>query len=106
MTLKELEQAAASAEPMADQLNAAEQLAYLSMRLLYVQHALRKLDTEQARIEKTRIIKEFEINQLRLKCWETAIERERKLSFLTPELKNSGCELCRKYFRILSGLKE
>ena len=46
MTLKELEQAAASAEPMADQLNAAEQLAYLSMRLLYVQHAPGKLDTE------------------------------------------------------------
>lgn len=106
MSLSDIEKAAAATGPMPDELNGVEQLLFQSLRLMYIQHALGRLDVEQARIEKTRIIKEFEINQLRLKCWETAMEKERKLSFLTPELKKSGCELCRKYFRILSGLKE
>ena len=103
MLLKDIELAAGRGDIMPEELNAAEQLAFLSMRMLYIQHALGKLEIEQARIEKTRIIKEYEVNMLKLKCWEEAKTRERKLSVLTPLLKDSGCELCRKYTSVISG---
>ena len=103
MQLKEIELIAGRNEPMPDELNSAEQLLFLSLRMLYIQHALGKLTVEQARTEKTRIIKEYETNALKLKCWEEAKERERKLAFLTPLLKDSGCELCRKYTAVMNG---
>lgn len=103
MSLSEIEKAAATAGPMPDLLNGAEQLLFQSLRLMYIQHALGKLDVEQARIEKTKLIKEFEINTLKLRSWEEAHQRINKLSVVTPELKKSGCELCRKYTAILSG---
>ena len=70
---------------------------------MYIQHGLGKLPTEQARVEKTRILKEYETNILKLRCWDEAKERERKLSVLTPQLKNSGCELCRKFTAVMNG---
>lgn len=103
MLLKDIELTAGRNEPMPEGLNAAEQLLYLSLRMLYIQHALGKLDIEQARKEKTRIIKEYETNALMFKCWEESKARERKLSVLTPLLKDSGCELCRKYAAVLNG---
>lgn len=103
MSLIEIEKAAAAAGPMPDELNGAEQLLFQALRLMYIQHALGKLNVEQARIEKTRIIKEYEVNTLKLRSWEEAHQRINKLSVVTPELKKSGCELCRKYTAILSG---
>ena len=103
MLLKDIELTAGRNEPMPEELDGAKQLLFLSLRMLYIQHALGKLSIEQARIEKTRIIKEYETNALKLKCWEEAMTKERKLSVLTPLLKESGCELCRKYTAVLSG---
>lgn len=103
MSLSEIEKAAATAGPMPDELNGAEQLLFQALRLMYIQHALGKLDVEQARIEKTKLIKEYEVNTLKLRSWEEAHKRISKLSIVTPELKESGCELCKKYTAILSG---
>lgn len=105
MTIRELEKMAAAQSPMAEGLNAAEQLAFLSMRILYIQHALGKLTIEQAKQEKTRIIKEYDTNVLLLRSWEAAHEKERKLAPVLPLLKDSGCETCRRFFYILSGYK-
>lgn len=103
MSLSDIEKAAATTGPMPDELNGAEQLLFQSLRLMYIQHALGRLDIEQARIEKTKLIKEYEVNTLKLRSWEEAHQRIKKLSVVTPELKKSGCELCRKYTDILSG---
>ena len=106
MTLKELEQLAGQRAPMPAGLNAAEQLAFLSMRNLYIQHALEMLDVEQAKTEKTKIIHEYNDNMLKLKSWESAHEKEKKLATLTPLLKESGCLTCRQFFYTLSGYKQ
>ena len=105
MSTDELEKLAASFAEMPDGLNAAEQLLYLSLRQLYAIYHTRKITRDIAKAEKTRIYKQYEINSLNLKCWESAMERTRKLAVLSPELKN-GCDLCKKYDRILGGLEK
>lgn len=105
MTIKELETQAATKSPMPEGLNEAEQLAFLSLRILYVLYALERIDLEQAKREKVRIIEEYEQNVLKLKSWNEAHERMQNLSPLLPMLKDSGCETCRKFFHVLSGYK-
>lgn len=104
MTLKELEKAAATNTPMPEGLNAAEQLAFLSLRILYVQYALERIDLEQAKWEKVRIVKEYEQNALKLRSWQTAHEKERRLAPYLQQL-NQGCKTCRQFHAILSGYK-
>lgn len=105
MSADELEKLAASFAEMPDGLNAAEQLLFLSLRQLYAIYHTRKITREIAKLEKTKIYKQYEINSLNLKCWESAMERGRKLAVLSQELKN-GCDLCKKYDRILGGLEK
>lgn len=104
MTIKELEQAAANKAPMPEGLNGAEQLAFLSLRILYVQYALERIDLEQAKWEKVRIVKEYEQNLLALRSWQTAHERERRLAPYLQQLKQ-GCKTCKQFHAVLSGYK-
>ena len=106
MSTDELERLAASCSEMPENLNVAEQLLFLSLRQLYAIYRTRKITRDIARAEKTRIYKQYEINSLNLKCWESAMERTRKLAVLSPSLKDSGCELCRKFFNVLGGLEK
>lgn len=106
MSTGELEKLAASFAEMPDGLNAAEQLLYLSLRQLYAIYRTRKITRDIAKREKTKIYKQFETNCLDLRCWESAMERGRKLAVLSPSLKDSGCELCRKFFNVLGGLEK
>ncbi|MDO5559399.1 MAG: hypothetical protein Q4F95_07335 [Oscillospiraceae bacterium] len=105
MSTLDLEKLAASGSEMPENLNGAEQLFYLSLRQLYAIYRTKKITREIARKEKTQIYKQYEINSLNLRSWEAAAEKERKLAVLSPELKKTGCELCRKYSAILGGLK-
>lgn len=105
MTIKELETQAAAGTQMPEGLTAAEQLAFLSLRINYVLFKLGKLDLEQAKWEKVRIIKEYEQNVLKLKSWNEAHERMKNLAPILPQLKDSGCKTCRKFFHVLSGYK-
>ena len=105
MSTDELERLAASCSEMPENLNVAEQLLFLSLRQLYAIYRTRKITRDIAKREKTKIYKQFETNCLDLRCWESAMERTRKLAVLSPELKN-GCDLCKKYDRILGGLEK
>ena len=105
MSADELEKLAASCSEMPENLNVAEQLLFLSLRQLYAIYSTRKITRDIAKREKTKIYKQFETNSLDLRCWESAMERTRKLAVLSPELKN-GCDLCKKYDRILGGLEK
>ena len=105
MSTDELERLAVSCSEMPENLNVAEQLLFLSLRQLYAIYRTRKITRDIAKREKTKIYKQFETNSLDLRCWESAMERTRKLAVLSPELKN-GCDLCKKYDRILGGLEK
>ena len=104
MSNVELEKLAASNSEMPADLNAAEQLFYLSLRNLYLTYNAGKISKDIAKIEKTGIYKQYEINILNLACYEQMATRFKKLAVLHNQLKNSGCELCRKYVDTLNGI--
>lgn len=103
--LEKLEKLAAQQAEMPDGLDGAEQLMFLSLRYLYALFHSGKIKKDMARIEKTKILKEYANNVLLLKCWNQARQREQEMSVLLPEMKDSGCEVCRKFFKIHTGMK-
>lgn len=105
MSTEDLEKLAAKGSEMPDKLNAAEQLLFLSLRQLYAIYQIGKIPRDIAKIEKTRIYKEYEQNALNLKCWMKGLEKDRKLQRMTQEIKACDCEICIKYLRILEGIE-
>jgi hypothetical protein len=88
---------------MPNNLNAAEQLFYLSLRCLYNTYTAGKINKDTARKEKSEIYKTYDLNALNLACYEALSTRFNKLAILHHKLKDSGCELCREYVDILTG---
>lgn len=106
MSTADLEKLAATLSEMPSELDAAEQLLFLSLRQLYVIFRTGKLSRDIAKIEKNKIYKEYEVNKLNLSCWEQARQREQKLSVISQQIYASGCSVCRNYMRVIAGLKE
>lgn len=103
MSLQNLEKLASTNSEMPNNLNAAEQLFYLSLRCLYNTYAAGKISKDTARREKSEIYKTYDINSLNLACYEAMGARFNKLAILHHKLKDEGCELCKKYVDILTG---
>ncbi len=68
------EELAMQGEPMPDGLNAAEQLMYLSLRMLYSQHKSGYISRELAMQEKRKIASEFKRNEALFKMNDYHIE--------------------------------
>lgn len=105
MSVKELEKLAASGSEMPQGLNAPEQLLFLSLRHLYAVYRSGKVDKNTAKKEKTQIIKAFEINSLNEKCYEQTKEIQREFAKHSRDIHNSGCEMCKRLSRVVTGLK-
>lgn len=101
MSLQELEKLASTNSEMPNNLNAAEQLFFLSLRNLYITYAAGKIDKNAAKSEKTDIYKQYEINSLDLSCWKQMSERIKKSAVLHHRLKDDGCELCKEYVKTM-----
>ena len=105
MLPEELEKLAAKGSEMPDGLTAPEQLLFLSLRQLYAIYRNGRLPKDIAKAEKTKIYQEFAQNELNYKCWKEGLEKQKRLSFIIQDIKNSDCEICKKYLRVLEGLK-
>lgn len=105
MSALDIEKLAAHGAELPDKLNGAEQLLFLSLRQLYATFRSGKVPKDIAKIEKTRIYREYEQNALNLKCWISGLEKERKLQHMTQEIKACDCEICVKYLRALEGIE-
>lgn len=103
MSLQDLEKLASTNSEMPGNLNAAQQLFYLSLRCLYNTYNAGKISKDIARREKSEIYKTYDLNALNLACYDAMVARFNKLAILHHKLKNNGCELCRKYVEILAG---
>lgn len=97
MSALNIEKLAAQGAELPDKLNGAEQLLFLSLRNLYSAFRSGKIPKDIAKIEKTRIYREYEQNALNLKCWMSGLEKERKLQHMTQEIKACDCEICVKH---------
>ena len=104
MSAPELEKLAAQGAEMPDGLDGAEQLLFQALRQLYALFRSGKIQKDMARREKTKILQEYSNNILLLESWNQARQREQKMSGILQEMKNSGCKVCKKFFKIHSGM--
>ena len=103
MTVEDIEKLAKSGTPLPDNATLAESLLYHNLRRLYWEYRHRILDTEQAKIEKRRLIQQFGLEQLYTTCAQNDYNRWRKYQILQSEAEKNGCEICKKIVRILDG---
>lgn len=103
MSLQDLEKLASTNSEMPGNLNAAQQLFYLSLRYLYNTYTAGEISKDIARREKSEIYKTYDLNALNLACYDALSVRFNKLAVLHHKLKDNGCDLCREYVNILTG---
>lgn len=104
MSVKELEKLAAAQKEMPMNMTASEQLLFLSLRCLYASYQTRKIDKETAKSEKTEILKTYEINVLKEKCYEQTKEIQREFAKHSHDIHNHGCEMCKRLSRVIIGI--
>lgn len=103
MTDKEIETLAKKGTPLPESATLAESLLYHNMRRLYWEYRNGVVDTEQAKKEKGRLIKQFGVQKLWEDCGQEQYERWRKYLRLVSEVEKCGCEICKRIVRILDG---
>lgn len=105
MSTTEIEKLAAQGAEMPNSLNGAEQLLFLSLRQLYALFRSGKIKKDIAKIEKTKILREYDKYSLYFRAWDEARRRETEMSKLLHKMKETECDVCKEFFRIHSGIK-
>lgn len=97
---------AAKGEPLPDKLSAPEQQLYISMRYLYLEYRKQHLTKDEAIKEKQMIFKAYIDNAFNYQLYLRQAEIQKVFASHYQEIKNSGCEVCKKLDKILCGLDE
>ena len=104
MSTADIEKLAANGAEMPADLNGAEQLLFLSLRQLYAIFRTGNLKRDIAKHEKSMIYDQFRKYDLQCKAWTEGWERERRVQAMTQEIKESGCEVCKRMLRTMEGI--
>lgn len=103
VTAKDIERLAMRGEQLPDGYTQPQALLYLSFRALYREYRNRVVTREQAKIEKTRLLKAYEQAQFMWSVfWDSAQIRNRVSEQLT-KINREGCEYCRAVIEIFDG---
>lgn len=103
MTVEDIEKLAKSGTPLPDTATLAESLLYHNLRRLYWEYRNRILDTEQAKIEKNRMVNQFGVQKLWENCGQEQHDRWRRYQLIQAEAEKHGCGICKRIVRILDG---
>lgn len=106
MSTADIEKLAASGAEMPADLNGAEQLLFLSLRQLYAIFRTGNLNRDIAKHEKSMIYDQFRKYDLQCRSWTEGWERERRVQAMTQEIKESGCEVCKRMLRTMEGIEK
>ena len=106
MSTADIEKLAASGAEMPADLNGAEQLLFLSLRQLYAIFRTGNLTRDIAKHEKSMIYDQFRKYDLQCRSWTEGWERERRVQAMTQEIKESGCEVCKRMLRTMEGIEK
>ena len=106
MSTADIDKLAASGAEMPADLNGAEQLLFLSLRQLYAIFRTGNLNRDIAKHEKSMIYDQFRKYDLQCRSWTEGWERERRVQAMTQEIKESGCEVCKRMLRTMEGIEK
>lgn len=104
MKQEELERMAAKSAPMPDGLRVPEQYLFLAMRALYTVYQYGSIKRDQAKQEKTKILKDYEDFVLKWKIVSQHMQMLRAVQRYEGSIRESGCDICEGLYRALCGL--
>lgn len=100
----ELNILASKGQPMPDGLTSPEQLYYLSLRCLYTDYRKQVINVEQAKAERVKLTDSFIDNMYNYALYKHQVEVHLVYAKNFQDIKNNGCEVCNKLYKILCGL--
>ena len=99
---EDLERAAANGQPLPEGLDAPARSLYISLRGLYQQYKEGVLDKDQAKQEKSLLIKDYELAVLDEKCRQKSRELWKRIP---SDIMKCQCDECRNVAKIILALK-
>lgn len=93
-------------EPLEDGCDLAEQLLYLSLRKLYFLYSHEQITKAEAKKQKQSLVSSFVDTSYNIELYRVQAERHHVFSKHFQEIKNNGCEVCKKLNNILCGLEK
>lgn len=102
---EQLSEIARKGQPMPEGLLSPEQLLFQSMRLLYKQFSVGIIEIETAKSEKREIIRAYTDNMYSYDLYKWQAHHETVFQHLSQDIKDNGCEVCKKLKRTLQGLE-
>lgn len=101
---EELNVLAAQGKPLPDNLTSPEQLYFLALRCLYTDYRRQMLTIEQAKIERKKLSEAFIENMYNYDLYEHQSAVHAVYAKHFQEIRNNGCDVCNKLYKILCGL--
>lgn len=93
-------------EPLEGECTLAEQLLYLSLLKLYFLYNQKQITKSEAKKQKQSLVNSFVSTSNHIELYKIQAQRHYVFSKHFQEIKNNGCEVCKKLDRILCGLEK
>ncbi len=92
--------------PLEGECNLAEQLLYLSLLKLYFLYSHEQITKSEAKKRKQSLVNSFVDTSYNIELYKVQAQRHHVFSKHFQEIKNNGCEVCKKLDKILCGLEQ
>ncbi len=103
MTVDEINMMAAKQQPTPDGLCLPEQQLFISLRFLYQEYHLKRINKEQAIQDKSKLINSFEKAMFKFRVYEEFNRKANIYAHNSHKIHDTGCEVCKLIESILNG---
>lgn len=102
----EINKAAAKSEPLENSKDLAESLFYLSLRRLYFLYKHEQITKAEAVKQKQKLLDQFIDASYNLEMYRVQAQRHKAFARYSQDIKNNGCDVCRKLDKVICGFEE
>ncbi|MCM1335647.1 MAG: hypothetical protein NC084_13255 [Bacteroides sp.] len=103
MTGDQIDALARRREPLPNRAGLAARKLYHALTLLYREYRAGVTDARTAKVEKRKLLQEYEIEALWERIYEDAARRRRALGRLLISANKEGCPICQKMAKVIDG---
>lgn len=102
---EDLERLAAKNAAMPEGLKAEDIFYFLAVRSLYHSYSLNLISADKAKAEKVHILEERKQLKFKRELFDHTAEMNMKLDLLMCDINKNGCERCKQFVRVYTGLE-
>lgn len=103
MTVDEINMMAAKQQPTPDGLCLPEQQLFISLRYLYSEYHMKRINKEQAIQDKSKLINSFDKAMFKYRVYEEFNRKANIYAHNSHKIHDAGCEVCKLIEGILNG---